>query len=96
MWKYFYFTYYFDFRVKLLVNKVDGNAVAMKIIDLKRHPEARANVRKEVLIHKMLNDPYIIRYFGQREDNGIGYIFLEYAPGGELFDRIGNINYFYY
>lgn len=75
-------------EVKLLVNKVEGNAVAMKIIDLKRHPEARANIHKEVHIHKMLNDPHIIRYFGQREDNGIGYIFLEYAPGGELFDRI--------
>lgn len=71
------------------MNKNDGNAVAMKIINLEEHPEAKDNVKKEIAIHKMLNDPHFIRYYGQRTEGSIGYIFLEYAPGGELFDRIG-------
>jgi len=75
-------------EVKLLMNKTDGNTVAMKIINLEEHPEAKDNVQKEIAIHKMLNDPHIIRYYGQRTEGSIGYIFLEYAPGGELFDRI--------
>uniref|UniRef100_A0A1B6CLG2 non-specific serine/threonine protein kinase n=2 Tax=Clastoptera arizonana TaxID=38151 RepID=A0A1B6CLG2_9HEMI len=75
-------------EVKLLMNKTEGNTVAMKVIDLKQHPEAKANVQKEVFIHRMVNDPNIIRYFGHRLDNDIEYIFLEYAPGGELFDKI--------
>lgn len=77
------------FRVKLLVNKNDGSAVAMKVINLKEHPEAEITVKKEIIIHKKLNDPHIIKYFGQRSEDKISYIFLEYAPGGELFDKIG-------
>ena len=37
----------------------------------------------------MLNDIHIIRYYGQRTENNNLYLFLEYAPGGELFDKIG-------
>ncbi|XP_054263499.1 serine/threonine-protein kinase grp-like isoform X2 [Macrosteles quadrilineatus] len=70
------------------MNKNDGNMVAMKIINLEEHPEAKENVQKEIAIHKMLNDSHVIRYYGQRTEGSIGYIFLEYAPGGELFDKI--------
>ncbi|XP_046663642.1 serine/threonine-protein kinase grp [Homalodisca vitripennis] len=75
-------------EVKLLINKNDGMAVAMKVINLEEHPEASVNVQKEIAIHRMLNDPHIIKYFGQRTEGSVGYIFLEYAPGGELFDKI--------
>lgn len=71
------------------MNKNDGNTVAMKVINLAEHPEAEANVKKETAIHKLLNDPHIIKYYGQRTEESVGYIFLEYAPGGELFDKIG-------
>lgn len=60
----------------------------MKMIDLKKHPSARQNVRKETTVHRMLSNPHIIRYFGQRSEPNMEYIFLEYASGGELFDRI--------
>jgi serine/threonine-protein kinase Chk1 len=63
--------------------------VAMKLIDLVKNPQAKECVRKEVTVHRMLQDPHIIRYFGRREHANIEYIFLEYAPNGELFDRIG-------
>lgn len=78
----------------------------MKMVDLKKHPDAGASVKKEVCIQKALGHPHILRFFGQRSQGDIEYIFLEYAAGGELFDRIGELiiiiikeirfNYFYY
>ena len=38
---------------------------------------------------KMLRDDHVIRFFGQRTSGSVHYLFLEYADGGELFDRIG-------
>lgn len=63
----------------------------MKMVDLGKHPDARNTVKKETTIHRMLSNPNIIQYFGQRSESNMEYIFLEYAVGGELFDRIGNI-----
>nr|CAD7462248.1 unnamed protein product [Timema tahoe] len=69
--------------------RLEREAVAMKIVNLEKHPDARTCIRKEVCIHRMLTDPHIIRYFGQRREGHVEYIFLEYAAGGELFDKIG-------
>lgn len=71
------------------MNRNTGSAVAMKIIDLVKHPTASASVRKEALIHSRLSHSNIIAYYGQRQDQNYVYMFLEYASGGELFDRIG-------
>lgn len=94
--KYDYFTWfevnicYFSFiRVKLLINRQSGEAVAMKMIDLEKHPDAKESVKKEVCIHKLLHHQHILKFFGKRTQGTIEYIFLEYAAGGELFDRIG-------
>ncbi len=38
----------------------------------------------------MLRHENIVRFFGQRMCDSYSYLFLEYADGGELFDRIGN------
>lgn len=65
----------------------------MKMIDLLRHPDATASVRKEVGIQKMLNNKHILRLYGKRTECDVEYIFLEYAVGGELFDRIGGYIY---
>ncbi|XP_071569597.1 serine/threonine-protein kinase grp isoform X1 [Temnothorax nylanderi] len=75
-------------EVKLVVNKSTGEAVAMKMVDVEKHPDARQTVRKETAIHRMLSNPNIIQYFGKRSEPNMEYIFLEYASGGELFDRI--------
>lgn len=37
----------------------------------------------------MLQDVHIIRFYGTRTDGDKQYLFLEYASGGELFDKIG-------
>lgn len=73
----------------MLINRQSGEAVAMKMVDLKKHPDASGSVKKEVCIQKALQHPHILRFFGQRSQGDIEYIFLEYASGGELFDRIG-------
>lgn len=75
-------------EVQLVINKSTGEAVAMKMIDLKKHPDARQTVLKETAIHRMLSNPNIIQYYGKRSEPSMEYIFLEYAAGGELFDRI--------
>lgn len=38
---------------------------------------------------KMLRHDHVMRLFGKRECGNTHYLFLEYADGGELFDRIG-------
>lgn len=75
--------------MKLLINRVSGEAVAMKMVDLKKHSDAEASVKKEVCIQKILAHPNILKFFGKRTQESIEYLFLEYASGGELFDRIG-------
>ncbi|XP_044014615.1 serine/threonine-protein kinase grp isoform X2 [Aphidius gifuensis] len=63
----------------------------MKMIDLVKHPDARQSnngSNKEATVHRMMSHPNIIRYYGQRSQANMEYIFLEYASGGELFDRI--------
>ena len=40
----------------------------------------------------MLHDVHVIRFYAQRTDGSKQFLFLEYAAGGELFDRIGKFN----
>ncbi|XP_010179761.1 PREDICTED: serine/threonine-protein kinase Chk1-like, partial [Mesitornis unicolor] len=57
-------------------------AVAVKIVDMKRAAECPENIKKEICINKML------RFYGHRREGATQYLFLEYCSGGELFDRI--------
>lgn len=72
-----------------MVHGTTGDTVAVKIVDLDRHKDAAESVKKEICIHRLLVHPHIIRYYGQRKEGLIEYIFLEYASGGELFNKIG-------
>lgn len=36
----------------------------------------------------MLQDVHVIRFYAQRTEGKKQYLFIEYASGGELFDRI--------
>ena len=75
-------------EVKLLVNKVTGEACAMKEIDINANPEAEETVKKEICVHKLLKHKQIVQCYGSRQDGSRQFIFLEYCSGGELFDRI--------
>lgn len=73
-------------EVKLAVNK-NQETRAVKIISLNLMNDKTA-IQKEVLIHKTLNHENIIKYYSSFQQLDKFYIILEYASGGELFDRI--------
>uniref|UniRef100_A0A0B6ZHE1 non-specific serine/threonine protein kinase n=1 Tax=Arion vulgaris TaxID=1028688 RepID=A0A0B6ZHE1_9EUPU len=74
-------------EVKLAVCRATMECVAVKIIHL-TSKLVEENVQKEICIHKMLEHKNIIKFYGYRKANKVEYLFLKYASGGELFDRI--------
>nr|XP_020633619.1 serine/threonine-protein kinase Chk1 [Pogona vitticeps] len=75
-------------EVQLAVNRRTEEAVAVKIVDMKRALECPDQIKKEICINKMLNHENIVKFYGHRREGTIQYLFLEYCSGGELFDRI--------
>ena len=69
------------------MNKVSREMVACKVVMVKNDAEDK-QIRKEMLFHKNMSHENIIRFFGNRRDGQTEFMFLEYAPGGELFDHI--------
>ncbi|XP_025057106.1 serine/threonine-protein kinase Chk1, partial [Alligator sinensis] len=78
----------FPCRVQLAVNRRTEEAVAVKIVDMKRAADCPENIKKEICINKMLNHENIVKFYGHRREGHVQYLFLEYCRGGELFDRI--------
>lgn len=76
--------------VYLLVNRQTKHELALKIIHFKQanKESIQKTIKKEVGIHRLLTHPNIIKFYGHRTDENNEYIFLEYASGGELFDKI--------
>jgi len=75
-------------EVRLAINRKTQEAVAVKIVNADKLAGNKDNLKKEVCIHKMLQDSHIVKFYGQRTEQNRMYLFLEYAPGGELFDKI--------
>ncbi|KAM9369981.1 serine/threonine-protein kinase Chk1 [Phaethornis superciliosus] len=75
-------------EVQLAVNRRTEEAVAVKIVDMKRAAECPENIKKEICINKMLNHDNVVKFYGHRREGATQYLFLEYCSGGELFDRI--------
>ncbi|KAF3823709.1 hypothetical protein GH733_007177, partial [Mirounga leonina] len=78
-------------EVQLAVNRRTEEAVAVKIVDMKRAIDCPENIKKEICINKMLNHENVVKFYGHRREGNIQYLFLEYCSGGELFDRIDNL-----
>ncbi|GFN99360.1 non-specific serine/threonine protein kinase [Plakobranchus ocellatus] len=74
-------------EVKLAVCSATMECVAVKIINVV-DASVEEQVRKEICIHKMLDHKNVIKFYGYRKAEQIHYLFLKYASGGELFDRI--------
>ncbi|CAK1549309.1 unnamed protein product [Leptosia nina] len=68
-------------EVRLLVHSRSGANVALKAV------QGDVGAR-EAGLHRALRHPNVLRCLGERRHNGMHYLFLEYAQGGELFDRI--------
>lgn len=74
-------------EVKLALNRETQEAVAVKLVHANSSLVIES-LRKEVCIHKMCSHPHIVKLYGSRVHNDMHYLMLEYACGGELFDRI--------
>jgi serine/threonine-protein kinase Chk1 len=76
-------------EVKLAVNKTTKECVAVKVLlENDKFKSSHESLKKEICIMKMLKHEHIIRFYGERKIGQFCYLFLEYADGGELFDRI--------
>ena len=78
-------------EVKLAVSTKTSEQVAVKIIDTLKDESVTVNVRKECVILNTIQKrphPHIIKFLAYKKNGPIHYIFLEFASGGELFDRI--------
>ena len=53
-------------------------------------PETKRTIEREVTLHKYLKHKHVIRQYGSRyhEPLNCQFIFMEYAEGGELFDKL--------
>ncbi|XP_060803931.1 serine/threonine-protein kinase grp isoform X2 [Amyelois transitella] len=68
--------------VRLLVHSRSGAAVALKVL------KGGADAAREAALHRALRHPHVLRCLGERTHRDQHYMFLEYAQGGELFDKI--------
>lgn len=70
-------------EVRLLVHARTGAAVALKV-----SRAGGVEAAREAALQRALRHPHVLRCLGERVHQGLHYMFLEYAQGGELFDRI--------
>ncbi len=63
-------------EVKLLVNKENGEACAMKEINLDSQPEAEETVKKEICVHKLLKHKNIVQCYGSRQDIDLSILMI--------------------
>ncbi|XP_063375017.1 serine/threonine-protein kinase grp [Cydia amplana] len=75
-------------EVRLLVNSGSGACVALKTVRAPPDSDALAAAAREAALHRALRHPHVLRCLGARAAPPHHYMFLEYAQGGELFDRI--------
>ncbi|ORX48135.1 Pkinase-domain-containing protein [Piromyces finnis] len=89
-------------KVKIAVNSENGEIIAVKIIS-KQNTKARKNLEREIALHQCLHHENIIKLMRAVEDKNFVYMMMEYAAGGELFDKIAadygleeDLAHFYY
>lgn len=80
-------------RVRLLVHARSGACVALKAVRGAGGAAGGAGGAREAALHRVLRHPHVLRCMGERLYAGRHYLFLEYAQGGELFDRIGLLHF---
>ncbi|KPJ13357.1 Serine/threonine-protein kinase grp [Papilio machaon] len=75
-------------EVRLLVHARSGACVALKAVRSGAAGAGGAAGAREAALHRVLRHPHVLRCMGERLYADKHYLFLEYAQGGELFDRI--------
>ena len=80
--------------VKIAINKITKQKVAVKIMNKKKMNSLKLEAaRIEIEIMKICQFPYVIKLIEAYEDIDYIYIFMEYCPGGTLFNYIKNRNF---
>jgi len=74
--------------VKLAREKKTGKLVALKLMDT--HPAKATkgdlqNLKTEIQIHKDLDHPHIIKFYGYIQQGNLVYLILDYAENGNLY-----------
>jgi serine/threonine-protein kinase SRK2 len=77
---------------RLMRNKQTNELVAVKFID--RGYKIDENVAREIINHRALNHPNIVRFKEVVLTPTHLGIVMEYAAGGELFERISSVGRF--
>jgi Ca2+-binding EF-hand superfamily protein/tRNA A-37 threonylcarbamoyl transferase component Bud32 len=81
-------------EVKLAINKITKQKVAVKIMDKKKMNSSRLeSARIEIEIMKICQFPYIIKFIEAYENIDYIYIFMEYCQGGTLFEFMKKRNF---
>ncbi|KAI6685409.1 hypothetical protein NL676_031322 [Syzygium grande] len=79
-------------KVKFARNSETGEAVAVKILDKEmvlKHKMAE-QIKREIATMKLIKHPNVVRLYEVMGSRTKIYIILEFATGGELFDKIVN------
>lgn len=81
-------------KVKLAINIINGQNVAVKIIDKNSVMENNLihQVQREIRTMKLLNHPNIVRIHEVIGTKTKIYIVMEYVPGGQLSDKLSYAN----
>ena len=75
--------------VDLVTSKKDLEVYAMKMILLFHYDEHKKKaVQNEITLLRVLDSPYIVKYFDHFVKNGNMYIIMEYCEGGTIDDKI--------
>lgn len=76
-------------EVKLVNDKITGNARAMKVIPKEGYGKiSNPTISTEIQMLKSLDHPNIIKIYEFYQDDDNFYLITEYCSGGELYDRI--------
>ena len=78
-------------EVRLVANSAHNIAAAAKIVNLDElNEETKTSIEREIKVHRLLKHKNIIRYYSHRfhQPWNSHLIFMEYASGGELFDKL--------
>ena len=80
--------------VKMAINQVTKQKVAVKIMDKKMMSSTRLeSARTEIEIMKICQHPNIIHFIDSYEDKDSIYIFMEYCEGGTFFNFLQKKNF---
>ena len=80
--------------VKLAINKITKEKVAVKIMDKKKMSSTRLeSARTEIEIMKICQHPNIIHFIDSYENADFIYIFMEYCEGGTFFNYLKKRNF---